>query len=454
MSATSRVSIKAFDGDNTDGLQAAIDDLSASGGGRLELLAGIHLCRGLRLRSGVDLHLAAGAILRPLPDYAAYAHTTVSVIAEKSDRGMIVARDARRIALTGEGRIEAGCESFIIGDDESVGTFIPAEFRPRVVVFEGCDEVEISAITISRSPMWTLHFVDCTDLSVRNVTIENDRRLPNTDGIVLDACRGAIIEDCTISTADDGICLKTSIGPDGVAIGRCENILVRRCAVQSLSCALKIGTETHGDVSNVVFEDCSVSSSNRALGIFSRDGGRISNVRFSRIAVECVETPDGFWGSGEALTVNVVDRIAERPAGAVENLIVEDMTGHMEGAITIIAAAPAGIRNVSLARISIDQQPGQLGTGRTYDLRPTNADLAPKTDGGGRANAWTRGADGRVIGLRDYPGGMPAAYVAGVAGTLMNEVRINRPTPLPQGWNAIDVVFETAAPDGSGAWQN
>jgi hypothetical protein len=59
-----------------------------------------------------------------------------------------------------------------------------------------------------------------------------------------------------------------------------------------------------------------------------------------------------------------------------------------------------------------------------------------------------------VIGLEHYPGGMPAVYVAGVTGILMNEVRVTRPTPLPQGWNKNDAVFETAAPDGSGAWQN
>jgi polygalacturonase len=454
MSAASLVSIDAHDSDNTTRLQAAIDEVSASGGGRVELAAGVHICRGLQLKSGVDLHLAAGATLRPVPHYDAYAHTTVSVIAEKSNRGMIVARDARRISLTGLGRIEAGCDSFIIGDDETVGTFIPAEFRPRVVVFEGCDEVEISSIHISRSPMWTLHFINCTDVTVRNVTIENDRRLPNTDGIVLDACRGAVIEDCLISTADDGICLKTSVGQAGVAIGQCQNILVRRCAVQSLSCALKIGTETHGDVNNVVFEDCTVSNSNRALGIFSRDGGRISNVRFSRISVECRETLDGFWGSGEAVTINVVDRVAARIAGAIENLIVEDITGRMEGAITFISISSAGIRNVRLARISIDQQPGKLGTAQSYDLRPTNADLAPRADGGGRANAWTRGSDGRVIGLEHYPGGMPALYVAGVTGVFMDEVRIDRPTPLPQGWNTTDVVFEAATPDGSRAWQN
>ncbi|TCU20176.1 glycoside hydrolase family 28 protein [Rhizobium sullae] len=454
MSPTSPISIDAIGSDDTARLQAAINEVSTSGGGRVVLEAGIHVCRGLQLKSGVDLHLAAGAILRPVPDYDAYAHTTVSVIAEKSNRGMIVAKNARWVSLTGSGRIEAGCDSFIVGDDKTVGTFIPAEFRPRVVVFEACDGVEISSIHISRSPMWTLHFIDCTDVAVRGVTIENDRRLPNTDGIVLDACRGAVIEDCLISTADDGICLKTSIGPAGAPIGQCQNILVRRCSVQSLSCALKIGTETHGDVTNVVFEDCNVSASNRALGVFSRDGGRISNVRFSRIAVECRETLDGFWGSGEALTINAVDRVAERTAGAIENLIVEDITGEMEGAITLISTSSAGIRNIRLARIKLDQQPGQLGTGQSYDLRPTNADLAPKADGGGRANAWTRGSDGQVIGLQRYPGGMPAAYLAGITGIFMEDVLVKRPAPLPQGWNKIDVAFETATPDGSRAWQN
>ncbi|WFU90454.1 glycoside hydrolase family 28 protein (plasmid) [Rhizobium sp. CC1099] len=454
MSAASPISIDAAGSDDTARLQAAIDQASASGGGRVVLEAGIHICRGLQLKSDVDLHLAAGAILRPVPDYDAYAHTTVSVIAEKSNRGMIVAKNARRISLTGFGRLEAGCDDFIVGDDKTVGTFIPADFRPRVVVFEACDGVEISSIHISRSPMWTLHFVDCTDVAVRGVRIENDHRLPNTDGIVLDACRGAIIEDCLISTADDGVCLKTSMGPAGGAIGQCENILVRRCSIQSLSCALKIGTETHGDITNAVFEDCNVSASNRALGVFSRDGGRISNVRFSRIGVECHETLDGFWGSGEALTINVVDRVAARTAGAIENLIVEDITGRMEGAISLISTSSAGIRNIRMARINLVQQPGQLGTGQFYDLRPTNADLAPRADGGGRANAWTRGSDGRVIGLERYPGGMPAAYVAGVTGIFLEEVLIKRPAPLPQGWNKIDVAFETATPDGSRAWQN
>lgn len=46
MSSVSLVAIEPAKGDDTVRLQAAIDGLSASGGGRVELTAGIHVCRG------------------------------------------------------------------------------------------------------------------------------------------------------------------------------------------------------------------------------------------------------------------------------------------------------------------------------------------------------------------------------------------------------------------------
>jgi polygalacturonase len=413
------------------------------------LLSGRHVAGGLHLRSGVELHLAEGAVLSPIADYQAYIGTEVSVIAESSNRGMIIAKGARDIALTGPGVIEAGGEHFIIGDDAAMGTFIPAPLRPRVVVFEACRNVRLEGLCVTGSPMWTLHMVGCQDILLKHLNISNDRRLPNTDGIVLDACRDALIEDCTISTADDGIVLKTSAGPDGEAVGPCENITVRRCNVSSLSCALKIGTESFGDFVNIVFEDCTVTQSNRGLGLFSRDGGDMRNIRFSRIDVDCQETPDGFWGSGEALTVTVVDRRPERPAGKVDHLVVEDISGRMQGAINLVSTAGAGIHNVELSRITLGQQPGPLGTGLHYDLRPTNADIAPNADAAGRANAWTRGKDGQIVGLAEYPGGMPAIYIAGVQGLFAREVAVRRPLELPQGWNVEAIVDVTNLSEGS-----
>ncbi|WP_237155245.1 polygalacturonase PglB [Oryzibacter oryziterrae] len=433
--------IAATGSDETDLIQTAIDRLSAAGGGRLQLEAGRHVCAGLRLADGVDLHLAEGAVLAPVPDYAAYAANTVGVIAEDSDRAMIVAKGARNIAISGAGRIEAGGAAFAIADDAAMGTFVPAARRPRVAVFEDCAGVAIADVTVSRSPMWTWHMVACNGVAVRNIVVDNDRRMPNTDGFVVDSCSDVLIEDARIDTADDGIVLKTSKLANG--IGAMRDVRVRRVSVSSQSCALKIGTETFGDIEDIVFEDCVIRDSNRALGLFSRDGGRLARVRFSRISVDCHETLDGFWGSGEALTVNIVDRRPDsRPAGAITDLVVEDVTGSMEGAINLIAAAPAGISTIRLSRIDLRQRPGRLGTGRTYDLRPTPADLAPSPDAAGRANAWVRGADGKVVGLTAYPNGMPGVYAKSIKDLTMDDVKISRPHPLPADWNKAIKVIE------------
>lgn len=420
------IGIPSAAADQTAEIQSAIKAVSSAGGGRVSLAPGIHMAGGLKLRSGVELHLERGAVLEFASQYAAFSANEVSVVAEQSDRAMFVARGAKDIAITGAGEIRAPGRAYIVGDDREVDTWIPAKLRPRVLVFEDCEGVRLSGIRITDSPMWTMHLVGCRDVAVLGVAVENDRRLPNTDGLVIDSCSDVLVENVTISTADDGVCLKTSIRPSG--IGVCRNVTVRLCRVSSQSCALKVGTESFGDFTDMVFEDCVVVDSNRALGLFSRDGGAIRNVRFSRISVDCHETPDGFWGSGEALTVTVVDRRPERPAGVVADLVVEDITGTMEGAINLVSTAPAGIAGVHLSRIAIAQRHGKLGTARRYDLRPTPADLAPAAGAAGRANAWTKGADGVVVGLVDYPGEkLPAVFVSGVTGLVMDDVAVERP---------------------------
>jgi len=436
--------IASSSADQTAAIQEAIDALAATGGGIVRLASGSHSATHLRLRTGTTLHFEDGASLSLTGSYEALADNRVTVIAEQSDRALIVAQGQQRIGLTGSGEILAPGPAFVIGDDPEVGTLVPAPRRPRVLVFEDCSEVTLSGIAVRHSPMWTLHLVACQGVTVRSVTIDNDRRLPNTDGIVIDSCADVSIEGVTISTADDGICLKTSRRGD--VIGRMDRIAVRHCRVSSLSCALKIGTETFGDIDDVLFADCEVIDSNRALGVFSRDGGAISRVRFHRIAVDCRETPDGYWGSGEALTVTVLDRVASRPAGAVTSLEAIDISGRMEGAICLVAAQPGGISGVTLRNIALIQRPGDLRTGRQIDLRPTPAELAVAGGAKGRANAWQKDESGRIVGLTDYPGGLPALYSANVEGLDVSDLDFDRPAKLPEGWNDAAVVTEWSTP--------
>ncbi len=432
-------------GDCTTALQEAID-AAAAAGVPLELGAGEHRSGALRLPSGLDLRLGAGAVLRFVAGYEAYLANHVEVTAEDSNTAMMLATNASGIRIHGPGRIDAPGPDFITGRLDDMGTHIPAKRRPRVVVMQACTDVVLEGFSVHASPMWTIHLVDCRRVRVEGVSVDNDREMPNTDGIVIDACEDVLVRDCKIATADDGVVLKTSLRPNGLPVGRCRNIAVEKSSIESRSCALKIGTETHGDIENVRFIDCEVERSNRAIGIFSRDGGHIRNVVFRRIRLEARETPDGFWGSGEAITVNVVDRRrAERPAGRVEAIVFEDIEGCMEGAVNLVADGRAGIGDVRLTRVSIHQTDGSL-RGHRYDMRPTHFDLAPSPDAAGRANAWVKDADGKVIGLVAYPGGMPSLFSSNVEDLVLEEVSFDRPSPLPAGWNADAIIVRENEP--------
>ncbi|MEJ2003221.1 MAG: hypothetical protein P8X77_17930 [Maritimibacter sp.] len=83
---------------------------------------------------------------------------------------------------------------------------------------------------------------------------------------------------------------------------------------------------------------------------------------------------------------------------------------------------------------------GGLTGAQSYDLRPTAADLEADPNAEGRANAWRKGADGRVIGLVEYPGGMPAIFARNVAGLDLQNWQVSRPDPLPDGWNSEALV--------------
>lgn len=423
-------------GDATDAIQSAINTIAALGGGSVVLRPGTHRVRGLRMMSGVELHLETGAELAFAASYDAYATNQVSVIAEGSERACIVGQGLVGCAITGSGTIRAPGPHYVAGEDPEVGTHLPAKLRPRVLVLEDCEGVSLTGVHIEDSPMWTVHLIACRRVRIDGITIRNDRLLPNTDGIVVDSCTDVTIENVSIDTADDGVCLKTTRRTAGIA--PCRSIVVRHSRISSRSCALKIGTETFEEISDIVFEDCVVAETNRALGIFSRDGGRVSNVRFARIVVDCHETPDGFWGSGEAITVTVVTRRPELPAGAVSNVTFEDITGSMEGAINLVSEIPGGLSNVRLSRASLFQHPGALGTAQRYDLRPTPADMAPRANG--RANAWTKGPDGVVVGLAEYPAGMPGLFTSGISEILLEDVVISRPPELPPGWNPELIV--------------
>lgn len=254
---------------DTAAIQAAIDACHRAGGGTVYLPAGDYLSGAIRLRSRVTLHLKAGATLWTSTDPGDY---------ENAKQGhLILAEDAECIGLTGRGTIR-GEGASPLGRYFGVPEFPP--FRVGILLFERCRNATVRDVTILYSDSWTLHFKRCETVFVDGVTILNDIRHINSDGIDPNSCRDVHISNCHIIAGDDCIVLKaTEPYP-------CENVVVTNCTMETTCTALKLGTESQGDFRDIHFSNCTIRNTSVAIGFYLKDGATMERVTFSGISIE------------------------------------------------------------------------------------------------------------------------------------------------------------------------
>lgn len=278
---------------DTAPIQAAIDACHAAGGGRVHLHGGTFRSGTLRLRSHVILHVEAGATLRASPrleDFPSTASRHPSYDGTfVTGRMFLHAEDATGVGIEGRGTIDGG------GDQWNEGPYGAPSFlfRPRLLHFAGCEDVQIRGVTFRNSASWTLSFLACRDLvlesfrldSRENPDIERPRyataRGRNNDGVDLIDCQRVRIANASINSGDDAIVLK-SFAPDGV----CRDITITNCVVSSNASGIKLGTESAGAFEDIVVQNCTVFDTRGAgLAVLTVDGARIERVSFSNISL-------------------------------------------------------------------------------------------------------------------------------------------------------------------------
>ena len=127
---------------------------------------------------------------------------------------------------------------------------------------------------------WNAVIARCRDTVFQNVKVLNDTNVFNTDGINPNSSRDVVIEDCFLYAGDDPFAVKTL--EDRPA----ENIRILNNLVITKRTAMKIGTESNGDIRNVLFMGNHILEADLAFGIYNRDGATIENIRFVDNAVE------------------------------------------------------------------------------------------------------------------------------------------------------------------------
>lgn len=324
-------------------LQARIDSVSACGGGRVVLEQREYLlCGSLRLKSGVELHVPQGAVLRfsgEPDDYLPVVPTRWEGTELMGRSAMIYTNGQHDVSITGGGIIDAnggkmarwGMSPEVMGDGREVmdkdsavwqeithgthgetiempdvrrlremgspseGAPVPVServfgagtfLRPCAIEFYDCQRVRLEGFTLKNSPFWCIHPVYCDSVTVRGVTI--DSHFPNNDGCDPESSSNVLIEDCLFRTGDDAVAIKSGRDADGWRVGRpSENITIRNCRFFSECNGLCIGSEMSGGVRNVRMENVEIGKVKNAL-LFKSNldrGGYIRDVSVENITI-------------------------------------------------------------------------------------------------------------------------------------------------------------------------
>ncbi len=264
----------------TKAIQSAINKVSEKGGGVVKVPKGKYLSGTILLKDDVTLHLEKGAEIigsHYLKDYYNIDPFT-DAVGQKRGNCLVGAKDAKNIAITGEGVINGRGERMVFGKGER-------SKRPFLIRIVGCTNVEIRDVVVRNSAAWTIHLFQSKKVNIDGIRLLSQSE-QNGDGIDIDSSQDIVITNCDINAHDDAICFKsTSPVPT-------KNCKVSNCLLSSSWGAIKFGTESMGDFENIEVSDCYIyDTKGGGVKILSADGANIKNLNIHDLEMNDVEMP-------------------------------------------------------------------------------------------------------------------------------------------------------------------
>lgn len=367
--------------DCTDAFRKAIDACNKARGGRVIVPKGEFLTGAIHLKSNVNLHVSKGATIKFSQDtkkYLPVVFTRWEGMELMNYSPFIYAFKQENIAITGEGTLDGqsnneswwhwnGRQQYgwkngmpnqrpdraklyeMMDKNVPVSERIFGEghyLRPQFIQPYSCKNVLIEGVTVINSPMWEIHPVLCTNVTVQRVRVSSHG--PNNDGCNPESCKDVLIKDCYFDTGDDCIAIKSGRNDDGRRLNTpTENIIIQGCQMKDGHGGITVGSEISGGVRNLFAENCVLDSPNldHALRVKNNAmrGGLLENFYFRNITVgevaHAVITIDFNYEEGAKGSYTPV----------VRNYIVENLkSGKSKHGVDIQGLNNAPIYNIDL----------------------------------------------------------------------------------------------------------
>ncbi len=324
---------------NTDAFLAAAKACEQSGGGVI-LVAGGSYCMGtVYIPSHTTLFIAADSEIKASRNVELLLAKEKEQVddrkGESSEGAFVRVKNAEDVVITGGGRINGSGEWYVYEprelpaltpfetsrlprrdqakeintvpgtiryyyrqrirySEDKYGEGKPNLQRPAALVWvQDSKNVTFDNITLYDSLSWTLHIENCEDITIKNMVIDDNRHVANSDGVDITGSDNVTVTHCFISCADDGIVVKNPI-----RTGRAmSHVHVRDCIVVTVMNAFKIGTETANDISDILVEDCTFCmpdiypGSVSGISLESCDGTNLSDVTIRNITMDKIICP-------------------------------------------------------------------------------------------------------------------------------------------------------------------
>ncbi|CAG7619141.1 glycoside hydrolase family 28 protein [Paenibacillus allorhizosphaerae] len=324
---------------NTAAFACAIDACAAAGGGKVVIPPGIWLTGPIGLKSYVELHAERGALVTFSPNAEDYPLIVSRWEGNQAVRSTppLHGTGLEHVAITGEGIFDGNGDAwrpvkrFKMTEiqwnallrsggavDQETGIWWPNEgamqgakavaeltasgnhnpddyvpyrsyLRPVLLSLRGCKHILLDSPTFQNSPGWNLHLFDSEHITIRRVTVRNPWYSQNGDGLDLESCRHALVEDSAFDVGDDAICMKSGKNKEGRLLGKpVEYVTVRRCTVFHGHGGFVIGSEMSGGARYMDISDCEFVGTDCGLRFKSTRGrgGVVEHIRIRNIRMK------------------------------------------------------------------------------------------------------------------------------------------------------------------------
>ncbi|HME55757.1 MAG TPA: glycosyl hydrolase family 28-related protein [Candidatus Lokiarchaeia archaeon] len=329
-------------------IDSAITACAAQGGGIVHFPSGRYLSGTIHVKSNITIDISPGATIATSPED--------DDIDDLEDLPYNPDADGETTyfnpSLFRLDNVENVC---ILGGGIIDGNRVH-RLGPKPIAVKQCTRVTVRDIKVVNAPNYAISFIDSEMINVDNAWIDH----AFADGIDFDGCWFGRISNCSISSADDSICLKAS-----PAIGKpidCSHIAITNCTLLTPFTCFKLGSETGpGNFMDISLSNCTfgrppgMEAHPGGISISSLDGAIVERMAIANVTMHHI-------GSPISLSIENRGRGQKVPVpGSVQDISIANI-------VATDATSPCGIsgipghrvKNVSIHDVTIELGPSAV----------------------------------------------------------------------------------------------